>query len=314
MKILLIDTVHPVLIEMLESKGFQCVIAADKSKGEIELILPDFDGIIIRSRFKLDQDFIAKGTNLKFIARPGAGLENIDVSYAESKGISCLRSPEGNRDAVAEHCLAMLLALFNNIKRADEEMRKDVWNRVSNWGTELKGKTIGILGYGFMGEAFAQRLSGFSVKVLVVDKYKKDFLKDSNYMKESTLEELFKQCDVLSLHLPLTQETKGMVNAEFLARFENSIYLINSARGGIVSLNDLAESIKSGKVLGACLDVFEFEEVNFEGASKSIPEGMNYLKSSDKVLLSPHIAGWTHESNRKIASVLAEKIIAQFGG
>ena len=312
MKILFIDTTHPVLSEMLIQKGFECDIKNTLSKEEIEKILPLYDGIVIRSRFKIEKDFIDKATQLKFIARPGAGLENIDVAYAESKGIKCLRSPEGNRDAVAEHAIGMLLSLFNHLNRVDAEVRKGIWKRTENWGTELKGKTIGVIGYGFMGEAFVQRLMGFGVKVLVYDKYKSNYVQGINYITESNMNDLFIESDVLSLHLPLTNETKHLVNSEFIQRFQKNIYLINTARGGIVNLSDLAEEIKRGKVLGACLDVFEFEDVSFETTQTENTEEMKYLTQSDRVLLSPHIAGWTHESNEKIARVLGEKIIAEF--
>ena len=312
MKIIFLDTTHPILVEMLTQKGFVCEVKNTLSKTEIENMLPEYEGVIVRSRFKIDPLFIDSGTHLKFIARPGAGLENIDVAYAESKGIKCLRSPEGNRDAVAEHCIGMLLSLFNNLKRADTEVRNGIWRRVENWGLELKGKTIGIIGYGYMGEAFAQRLSGFGVSVLTYDKYKSNYTLGSNYITESTLQMLFEEVDVLSLHLPLNNETNQLVNSHFLNQFKKNIYLLNTARGGIVSLNDLAIEIEKGKVLGACLDVFEFEETSFEGTKLELPEGMNYLTKSDKVLLSPHIAGWTHESNEKIARVLAEKIILEF--
>ena len=191
-------------------------------------------------------------------------------------------------------------------------MRKGIWRRVENWGVELKGKTIGIIGYGYMGEAFAQRLSGFGVKVLAYDKYKTNYISGSNFINETTLETIFDETDILSLHLPLSNETSGLVDSGFIQRFRKNIYLINSARGGIVSLNDLATEIEKGKVMGACLDVFEFEDVSFEGTNAQLPEGMSYLTQSDKVILSPHIAGWTQESNRKIASVLAEKISAMF--
>ncbi len=312
MKLIFVDTTHPILIEMLTQHGFECDIKNTLSKEEIYELLPNYAGLIIRSRFKIDKEFIARGSQLKFIARPGAGLENIDVAYAESIGIKCFRSPEGNRDSVAEHALGMLLSLFNNLNKADKEVRNGVWKRNENWGVELKGKTIGILGYGYMGEAFAKRLSGFDVYVLACDKYKKDFIKNSNYIVESTLQNLFDTCDVLSLHLPLSDETMQLVNHSFIQQFKKNIYLINTARGGIVNLSDLAEGIKKGKILGACLDVFEFEAHSFERTQAQLPEAMHYLTQSDKVILSPHIAGWTHESNKKIASVLAEKIIAAF--
>jgi D-3-phosphoglycerate dehydrogenase / 2-oxoglutarate reductase len=312
MKVLFIDSTHPILIELLTKNGFSCELKNKLTKEEIEKILPEYEGIVIRSRFKLDPNFISKASRLKFIARPGAGMENIDVTFAESKGIKCFRSPEGNRDAVAEHCLAMLLSLFNNVLKADAEVRKGIWKRTENWGVELKGKTIGILGYGFMGEAFVKRLSGFDVKVLTYDKYKSNYILASNYIQESNLETIYEEADIVSLHLPLTAETNRLFNSSFINRFKKNIYLLNTARGGIVSLDDLAIELEKGKILGACLDVFEFEESTFEGTAAQLPKGMQYLIQSNKVVLSPHIAGWTHESNEKIARVLAEKIIKQF--
>ncbi len=314
MKIIFIDSTHPLLIEMLQEKGFVCDLKDQLSKAEIQAILPEYDGLVIRSRFSIDRSFIDCGKNLQFIARPGSGLENIDVSYAEKHGIKCLRSPEGNRDSVAEHAIAMLLSLFNNLNRADNEVRNGIWKRVENWGIELKGKTVGIIGYGYMGEAFAKRLSGFGVKVLAYDKYKKNYIQNSAYISEATLEEIWNETDVLSLHLPFTAETNQLLNTTFINQFKKKFYLINTARGGIVSLKDLSTAIENGKIQGACLDVFEIEESSFEAASVQISEGMNYLIKSDKVILSPHIAGWTHESNKKIASVLGEKITALFPG
>ena len=223
MKVLFIDTTHPVLPQLLKAKGVECIMADSLSKEEIENILPSYDGIVLRSRFKLDADFIEKGKELKFIARPGAGLENIDVTFAESKGIKCFRSPEGNRDSVAEHAIGMLLALFNNLFKADAEVRAGIWNRTANWGVELKGKTIGIIGYGFMGEALAQRLSGFDVKVIVYDKYKKNYAHRGDYIVESTLEHLFEESDVVSLHVPLTAETLQMVNTNFFKQFKKNL-------------------------------------------------------------------------------------------
>lgn len=307
-KVLLIDTVHPALNEMLSKKGIVCDLDNTSSKEEILLKIQHYVGIVIRSRFKIDKDFLEKAKHLKFIARAGAGMENIDVPYAESLGIKCIHAPEANRDAVGEHALGMLLMLFNNLKRADSEVRNGIWKREENRGHELKGKTVGIIGYGNMGSAFAQRLKGFDVEVLVFDKYKKNF--GNEFIKESTLEELFEKAAVLSLHIPLTDETKYMVNTAFFNSFKNPIYLINTARGKVLNTADLVEAIKYKKVLGACLDVLEYESVSFENIdAEKLPEPFKYLINSDKVILSPHIAGWTVESHVKISQVLAEKII-----
>jgi D-3-phosphoglycerate dehydrogenase len=307
-KVLLIDTVHPLLNDILKTKNIICELDNVSSKEEILTKINNYIGIVIRSRFKIDKEFLNKAKHLKFIARAGAGMENIDVAYAESLGIKCLHAPEGNKDAVAEHALAMLLMLFNNLKRADSEVRKGIWKREENRGNELKGKTVGIIGYGNMGSAFAQRLKGFGVEVLVFDKYKKNF--GNEFIKESTLEKLFEKADVLSLHIPLTDETKYMVNAAFFNSFKKSIYVINTARGKVLNTTDLVEAIKNKKVLGACLDVLEYESVSFENIdSEKLPEPFKYLINSDKVILSPHIAGWTFESHVKISEVLAEKIL-----
>lgn len=307
-KVLLIDTIHPALNEILESKGIICDLDNTSSKEEILLKIQHYLGIVIRSRFKIDKDFLDKAKHLKFIARAGAGMENIDVFYAESLGIKCLHAPEGNRDAVGEHALGMLLMLFNNLKRADTEVRNGIWKREENRGHELKGKTVGIIGYGNMGSAFAQRLKGFEVEVLAYDKYKKGFGND--FVKEATVEEIFDKADVLSLHVPLTDETKYMVNTKFLNSFKKPVYLINTARGKVLNTADLVEAIKNKKVLGACLDVLEYESISFENIdAEKFPEPFKYLINSDKVILSPHIAGWTFESHVKISQVLAKKIL-----
>ena len=265
----------------------------------------------MRSKFKITKEIIDSAPNLKCIARVGAGMENIDLAYARQKGIACVNSPEGNRDAVAEHALGMLLCLFNSITKANAEVHAGTWLREENRGVELCGKTIGIIGYGNMGSAFAQRLQGFDVKVLAYDKYKKGFGND--FVEESSLEELYEKMDILSLHTPLTEETHYLINDEFINRFKKNMYIINTARGKCLNTSDLVKSIQSGKVLGACLDVLEYEAISFEGIDvKEIPAPMQYLMKSGKVILTPHIAGWTHESNVKLAEVLAQKIINTF--
>jgi D-3-phosphoglycerate dehydrogenase len=307
-KVLLIDTVHPLLNEILKSKNIICELDNESSREEILTKINNYIGIVIRSRFKIDKEFLNKAKHLKFIARAGAGMENIDVAYAESLGIKCLHAPEGNKDAVAEHALAMLLMLFNNLKRADSEVRKGIWKREENRGYELKGKTVGIIGYGNMGSAFAQRLIGFDVNILAYDKYKTKF--GNQYVKESTLEEIFEKSDVVSLHVPLTEETKYMVNSAFLNSFKKPIYLINTARGKVLNTADLVQAIFNKKVLGACLDVIEYESVSFENIdTANLPEPFKQLISLENVILSPHIAGWTFESHIKISKVLAEKIL-----
>ena len=316
MKILFIDSNHKLLHETLQQAGHTCDLNYTWTKEEIENNIHLYDGVVIRSKIKITKELIDKASKLKFIARAGAGMENIDIVYAESKGIKCLCAPEGNRDAVAEQTVGMLLGLFNNLFRANKEVREGKWIREGNRGVELMGKTIGIIGYGNMGSAFADRLKGFGVNVLVYDKYKKNFGND--FIKETTLEDIFKNADVLSLHVPLTDETNYLINDAFINKFSKNIYIINTARGKCLNTSDLVKNLKSGlpagqagKVLGACLDVLEYEMVSFEALeTKDLPEAFQYLTQSDKVVLSPHIAGWTHESNEKIARILAEKIIA----
>ncbi|MGZ3865898.1 MAG: NAD(P)-dependent oxidoreductase [Bacteroidia bacterium] len=310
-KILFIDSNHPRLHEMLLEKGFACDLFYDRSTEELKKLIPQYNGIVIRSKFKITKEIIDSAPNLKVIARAGAGLENIDVAYAQQKGIVCLNSPEGNKDAVGEHAVAMLLMLFNKLKKADAEVRTGKWLREENRGVEIGGKTIGIIGYGNTGSSFAKKLSGFDVNILAYDKYKKNFGND--FVKESSLEEIFEKADVLSLHVPLTEETNYLVNDNFIRKFKKNIYIINTARGKCVNTNDLAKSIESKKVLGACLDVLEYEAVSFESIDfYNLPLPMQFLLRSDKVILTPHIAGWTKESNVKIAEVLASKIIKAF--
>ncbi|HWY11497.1 MAG TPA: 2-hydroxyacid dehydrogenase [Bacteroidia bacterium] len=312
-KILLADSNHNILHETLQAAGFHCDLYWDKTPQELINLLPEYDGLVLRSKFKITKEIIDAAKNLKCIGRAGAGMENIDVSYAGSKGIKCVSAPDGNRDAVAEHTLGMLLMLFNNLKRADDEVRKGIWKRAENRGVELCGKTVGIIGYGNMGSAFAKRLQGFGCKVLVYDKYLKNFGKD--FVVETTMEQVQNESDILSLHVPLTDETNYLVNEEFINRFKKNIYLINTARGKCLNTADLVSAIRSGKVLGACLDVLEYESISFENLGvASLPEPMQYLIKSDKVVLSPHIGGWTHESNYKISKILAEKMIAVLKG
>ena len=306
-KILFIDSNHPTLHETLMQKGFQCDLFWDKSNAELIKLIPDYDALVIRSKFKITKEIIDSAPQLKCIARAGAGMENIAVEYAEGKGIHCVHAPEGNRDAVAEHAMAMLLNLFNNIHRADREVRLGKWLREENRGVELGGKTVGIIGYGNTGSAFAQRLSGFNCKVLAYDKYKFGF--GNNFITESKLEDLFQEADIVSLHTPLTEETINFINDKFIHNFKKNIYIINTARGKSLVIEDLVKNMKSGKVLGVCLDVLEYEATSFENMNfDSLPKDMQYLITSDKVILTPHIAGWTYESNVKIASVLADKI------
>lgn len=311
-KILFLDTVHPILEERLTALGCFCEHDLISSKEEIELKIVNYFGVVIRSRFTIDQTFLNKATALKFIARSGAGLENIDVGYAKNKGIKVFNSPEGNKDAVGEHALGMLLMLFNQLKKGDDdEVRKGIWDRDGNRGIELAGKTVGIIGYGNMGKAFAKKLSGFGCRVIAYDKYKKDF--SNEFIQEVDLETIVKETDILSIHLPLSDETHHYVNADFISKFKKPIYIINTARGNNVGIADLVEGIKNNTILGACLDVLEYETTSFEAINaEELPEDFMYLAQSDKVILSPHVAGWTNESYVKLASFLADKIEKEF--
>ncbi len=312
----LFDPIDPVLRKGLVDLGWEVVDALD----QIPQTLPRperFVGWVLRSRLQLSAPEFDSGPNLRFVARLGAGMENIDVKAAEARGIACLRSPEGNRDAVAEHCLMMLLMLMNRIRSADARLRAGFWEREPHRGTELRGKTVGILGYGFMGEAFASKLSGLGCRLLAYDKYRHGFGGhgfashgfEGNKVEECPLETVFQEADVLSLHLPLTDETRQWVDADFLSRFRKPIYLLNTARGPIVRQSDLVEALAAGRVLGAGLDVFEEEESGFEGIDLAQPSAaLKALMESDKTVLSPHIAGWTVESRTRLSEVLLEKI------
>ncbi len=306
-KIIIVDDNHSYLNKRLQDLNIEFEVDENSSKKEIEKKIANYDGIIIRSRFKIDREFIDKATKLKFIARVGAGLESIDTEYAKEKEIHLISAPEGNRNAVGEHALGMLLSLFNNIKKADLEIRQGKWLREANRGLELEGKTVGLIGYGNMGNAFAKVLKGFNVEVICYDI--KQNVGNENAQQVS-LDELFEKTDVLSLHTPHTELTNQMINKAFINRFKKPFYIINTARGTAINTNDLVEALKSGKIKGACLDVLEYEKLSFENffTDNNLPEAFNYLIKSDKVLLTPHVAGWTVESKYKLAKTIADKI------
>ena len=311
MKILHLDANHSLLIQQLNDLGFINDEDYTSSKQEIEAKIHKYDGFIIRSRFKIDKHFLDKATNLKFIGRVGAGLENIDCEYATSKNIELIAAPEGNRNAVGEHSLAMLLSLFNKLNKADKEVRNGKWLREENRGIELDGKTVGLIGYGNMGKSFAKKLRGFDVDVLCYDI--KPTVGNEN-CKQVSLAELQEKTDVLSLHTPETALTINMVNTQFINNFKKPFWLINTARGTSVNTNNLVEALKSGKILGAGLDVLEYEKSSFENlfTNHKIPDAFQYLIGSENVLLSPHVAGWTVESKEKLAQTIVDKIIAKF--
>lgn len=312
-KILLIDTLHSSFKTKIESHGFVCIEGYDWSKEKIIAELHQYSGIVIRSRFKIDRDFLSSPHQLKFIARVGAGMENIDVQFAEAIGIKCLHAPEGNRDAVGEFAIGTLLSLFRNLNKADAEVRKGIWLREENRGIELQGKTVGIIGFGNMGSAFAKKLHGFDVHIITYDKYIEINRNKFPYVTQVDISGLFNATDILSLHVPLTEETRMMVNNAFINSFSKNIFIINTARGKCLNTADLVKNMQSGKVLGACLDVLEYESTSFEKLDKeNLPEAFQYLINSNKVVLSPHIGGWTHESNEKMAEVLVKKIFRVF--
>ena len=307
MKILHLDTNHPILIEQLNSLGFTNDEDYTSSKAEIIAKIDLYDGLIIRSRFSIDTSFLEKAKNLKFIGRVGAGLENIDCSYAKNNGITLIAAPEGNRNAVGEHCLGMLLSLFNKLNKANGEIKKGQWLREENRGVELDGKTIGIIGYGNMGKSFAKKLRGFDVEVLCYD-LKPNISDDC--CKQVSLREFQQKVDVLSLHTPQTELTRNMVNTNFIQGFKKNFWLLNTARGTSVVTKDLVIALKSGKILGAGLDVLEYEKASFENlfTNDKIPKAFQYLINSNNVLLSPHVAGWTFESKEKLAQTIVDKI------
>ncbi len=301
MRVLFLDKVHPILKKGLKSLSFICHEDYESEKNDICKKIDKYHGIIIRSRFKLDKDFLKSASNLKFIARAGSGLENIDLDFCKDKQIKCINAPEGNAQAVSEHAIGMLLSLFNNLNNANLEVKKGLWRREENRGVELKGKVFGIIGYGNTGSKIASILSGFGVKILAYDKYKKDF------QHESSLSDIFENADVVSLHVPLTKETENLINKHFISQMKRPFYIINTSRGKCINIRDLIQSFESNKILGACLDVLPFENISFESISQESNE-LRYLMSSRKTILSPHIAGWTHESRRKIADLLLKKI------
>ncbi len=291
----------------LADLGFEIIEDFESSKEQMESTISDVSGIVIRSRFPLDKEFLEKAVRLSFIGRVGAGLENIDLLTANRLGIKSFNAPEGNRDAVGEHALGMLLMLFNHLKKADAEVRKGIWKREENRGLEISGKTVGIIGYGNMGSAFAEKLRGLGCEILAYDKYKKGF--ENGYAKEVSLKEIQAKSDILSLHIPQTEETIGMVNENFIKSFKKDFYLINTARGKIVKTSALVNALNSGKISGACLDVLEYESSSFENLfGADLPGDFNHLTQAENVILSPHVAGWTAESKKKMAQIILGKI------
>lgn len=308
--IVFLDVVHPVLRERLTQHGFSCVDATTQSLEEAKSTVVNASGLVIRSRFALDDEFLKHAPNLEFIARSGAGMENIDVLYCDKRKIQLFNAPEGNRNAVAEHALGMLLSLFNHLNKADREVRAGTWDREGNRGIELDEKTVALIGYGNNGQAFARKLSGFDVRILAYDKYKTGF--SLGQVEESDLETIYAEADVVSFHIPQNEETIFWGDATFFNRFAKPIYLINLSRGKIVRIADLLNAMEQNRVAGACLDVLEFEKSSFEDMfdEGKLPRAFQELIQSDRVILTPHVGGWTKESYFLLSDVLADKIIS----
>jgi D-3-phosphoglycerate dehydrogenase len=312
MKVLHIDTNHPALIAGFKALGYENHEDYSSTKQEIMNKIGLYDGLILRSRFPIDAAFLKAAAHLKFIGRIGAGLENIDLAAAKKHGIFLAAAPEGNRNAVGEHSLSLLLALLNKIHTADRDVKKGIWDREGNRGVELDGQTVGIVGFGHMGQAFAKKLKGFNLEIIYHDLLPIGALEGATQVP---LKELQERATVLSLHLPQTSDTIGLVNSAFLSGFKNPIWLLNTGRGSTVVTEDLVTAIKNGKVLGAGLDVLEYEKSSFEGFlnSPQRPTALDFICQSDQVVLSPHVGGWTHESHEKLALTMVDKIAQKFG-
>ena len=301
---LIIDLMHESITPLLEEIGWKADYRPDIKRAEILKIIPQYEGLIVRSKTAIDQEIIERANKLRWIARAGAGLDQLDTEALEEKGIRVVNAPEGNRDALGEHAITILLTLLNKVHLADRDIRRGTWDREAMRGTELMGKTISIIGYGNMGQAFARRLQGFGVEVLAYDKYKKSY--GNEFAREASLEEIFDKTDILSLHVPLTEETHFMLDHAYLSRFKKDIYLLNTARGKNISLKTLAEALEKGRLKGAALDVLENEKINQFSVEQQ--HYFNQLIQSDKVVFTPHVGGWTFESYEKINQVLVSKI------
>ena len=303
-KILIVDNLHPAFKEQAKLLGYDVDDRPLISREDTLEIIKEYTGIAVRTKFRIDQEIFDAAKNLEFVARAGAGLDNIDEAIAKQKNIQLLNAPEGNMDAVGEHAVGLLLSLMNNFRNADQQIRNGKWDRDGNRGYELKGKTVGIVGYGFMGKSFAKKLKGFEVNVIAYDKYKTGFTDE--FAREVSMEEIVRQSDVLSLHIPLTKETRQMVNEEYLFHFRKPIFFINTARGEVVNTTAVLSALKQGKIIGAGLDVLEAEKFPLLGLQDWYAD----IVASENIILTPHVAGWTFDSYRKISEVLAEKLAA----
>ena len=311
MKVVFLDSVHSVLVERLSDAGMQCELAWEYDKDQIINCISNAQGIVLRSRFTMNEDFLKFAPDIKFIARSGSGLENIDLNYCSKRDIKVYNSPEGNRNAVGEHALGMLLSLMNHLHTADRDVKSGIWDREGNRGVELDGKTVGIIGFGNNGSAFAKKLRGFDIKLMAYDKYKKGF--GDHFVMECAMSALYEHADIISFHIPQNKETLFMANESFFNSFQKPIFLLNLSRGKIVETKALVDAMKSGKVIGAGLDVLEFEPSDFTSFfKKEIPSDLEFLLNSKNVLLTPHVGGWTNESYFKLSNILADKILADF--
>lgn len=301
---LIVDEMHLSIISLLEEIGIEPDYRPDITKEEVPGIIGNYTGIIIRSKMKITKDLLDKAKKLRFVARAGAGLDNIDLDAVKKNKVELFNAPEGNMDALAEHTVAMTLTLLNRIHISDREVRKGIWNREGNRGFEIKNKCIALIGYGYMGRAVAKRLKAFDCSVIAFDKYIEGF--SDEYVREVSMDEVFEKADLVSFHIPLTEETKAKVDKNYLKKFKKDIWLVNTARGEILVLKDMVELIKEGKIKGAALDVLENEKLSDLTAEQK--ETFNFMASSDQVLMTPHVGGWTHESYKRINEVLVDKI------
>ena len=305
MKIIHVDKNNPLLINNLEKQGHENIIAYKKTKSEILKIIHKYDGLIIRSRFTIDKPFLIKSKKLKFIARVGSGTENIDIDFAKSLKIKIISAPKGNSNAVGEHALGMLLSLLNNINIAEKSISNGKWQRKVFKGTELKSKVIGIIGFGNTGKSFAEKLKGFNSEIIYYDIKK---IKSNDLFKQVELSELTKRSNIVSLHIPQTKFTIKMINKSFIKKMKKQFWIINTSRGKIIETKDLVWGLKNKKILGAALDVLEYEASSFEKLFIKKNKELDYLINSDKVILTPHIAGLSEESEKKLAKIISNKI------
>ena len=294
------DSIHALLNERNIKIDYQPSI----NRTETLALISEYDGLIFRSKTQVDKELLSKGNKLKFVARAGAGIDNVDMEEMEKQNITLINAPEGNKDALAEHCIGILLSLLNNIHRADREIRSGKWDRESNRGVELKGKTVGLIGYGHMGAAFAKRLTSFGCEIIAYDIKKRNFSEDG--IKEVDFTELAERTEILSLHIPLNRNNKGLIDAKYLNSFKKLSYLVNTSRGEVLNLRDLVGLLKKNKLKGAALDVLENEKINLLDANEK--KVFNDLINLAQVVLTPHVAGWSFESYKRINEVLAEKI------